>query len=197
MAETSEIEIACSMSPVLDWSEWAEGQLPEISPHWSDNCQHDFRLRVKQCARGVKQARRQCSLCGQSEGQAEKLAGVIEPWDDELERRVRLERESHVEEHRRERDRIWQTLGVLRKAAYQSYLSSGVWREKRRIVIARCSGECESCGQRRAADVHHTRYPRVLGLEPLWWLRGVCRECHRHFHPDWASPNFFAQVLGD
>ena len=31
--------------------------------------------------------------------------------------------------------------------------------------------------------MHHLRYAKVIGHEPLEWLLFVCLECHGHFHP--------------
>jgi hypothetical protein len=72
--------------------------------------------------------------------------------------------------------------------AYRIYLESAIWQEKRRKVIERCRGICEGCGERRAVEVHHVRYPQWpcmpgseewLRREKLYDLVGVCERCHR------------------
>jgi hypothetical protein len=76
---------------------------------------------------------------------------------------------------------------------YEIYLQSAVWREKRGKVMERCGCICEGCGNRRAVQVHHVRYPRGcapgsrrwVALEKLWDLVAVCGECHREVHWGW------------
>ena len=79
--------------------------------------------------------------------------------------------------------------------AYEEYIQSPGWLEKRSKVLGRCRGVCEGCGNRRAVEVHHEKYPR--GVEPgskewarrekLYDLVGLCKECHRDVHWDWES----------
>ena len=57
------------------------------------------------------------------------------------------------------------------------------WAVQRRLVIDRARGQCERCKMRRGHHVHHLRYAKVIGHEPLEWLLFVCLECHGHFHP--------------
>jgi hypothetical protein len=75
--------------------------------------------------------------------------------------------------------------------AYRVYLESALWSEKRRKVKERCGGICEGCGERRAVEVHHLRYPGWPVLpgseewkrrEKLWDLVGVCERCHMEEH---------------
>lgn len=65
---------------------------------------------------------------------------------------------------------------------YQKYLSSVEWRNKRGDVLARAKGRCEICGIRPPVNVHHIRYPKRLGDEPLTDLLAVCRRCHERSH---------------
>lgn len=70
-----------------------------------------------------------------------------------------------------------------RYASYDEYLASDVWRAKRAQVIARCGGKCETSGcERDVEEVHHSRYPRILGNEPIQWLVALCSEHHRAAH---------------
>lgn len=83
--------------------------------------------------------------------------------------------------------------------AYEGYMQSTIWGEKRRKVLERVrrthGGMCEGCGERRAEEVHHVRYPR--GLEPgsrgwvakekLYDLVGICERCHEEVHSEWEA----------
>lgn len=80
--------------------------------------------------------------------------------------------------------------------AYRVYMESGGWREKRAKVLKRCRNECEGCGNRRAVEVHHLRYPgwRIVPgsaewekREKLYDLVGLCERCHREVHPGWMK----------
>mgnify|MGYP006277190935 CR=1 FL=1 len=70
--------------------------------------------------------------------------------------------------------------------AYRAYLTTPAWAMKRRAVVWRAQGMCEACGRRphsgNPGQVHHDRYPRRWGAEPLDWLRYLCRACHRAWH---------------
>lgn len=67
--------------------------------------------------------------------------------------------------------------------SYEAYLKSEVWRIKRALVVKRALGRCENKGCDRALDeVHHLRYPRVWGNEPIHWLIGLCENHHREAH---------------
>jgi len=77
--------------------------------------------------------------------------------------------------------------------SYRQYLESPVWLEKKRKVLERCRWICEGCGNRRASEVHHLRYPewRVMPgsegwkrVEKLYDLVGICEECHREVHKE-------------
>ena len=57
---------------------------------------------------------------------------------------------------------------------------------------AHARGCCETCGERRRLEAHHTTYERE-GREYADDLRMVCRDCHRRAHVDaagsfWADP---------
>ena len=68
-------------------------------------------------------------------------------------------------------------------ASYEDYLRSNTWQAKRIQVIRRSSGRCESVGCTHSLDeVHHVKYPRVWGHEPIEWLIGLCEEHHREAH---------------
>lgn len=65
--------------------------------------------------------------------------------------------------------------------AYRQYLTTPIWREKRRRVIQRAGGICEGCGSARATQVHHLTYKRV-GREMLFDLVAICEDCHHSLH---------------
>jgi hypothetical protein len=64
---------------------------------------------------------------------------------------------------------------------YKSYLSSAVWKKKRYDALLRDKWTCSHCGK-KATEVHHKRYPKTLGDEPLEWLESICKSCHYKLH---------------
>lgn len=68
-------------------------------------------------------------------------------------------------------------------ATYAGYLASTQWRVKRALVVQRANGRCEQPGCNHALEeVHHKRYPRVWGNEPIEWLIGLCESHHEQAH---------------
>jgi len=61
------------------------------------------------------------------------------------------------------------------------YLKSDAWRRKRFVVFKRDSFRCVDCGA-SATQVHHLRYARNIGKEPIEWLISVCDSCHDSRH---------------
>lgn len=61
------------------------------------------------------------------------------------------------------------------------YLQSEAWQRKRYVVFKRDNWRCVYCGA-RATQVHHLRYTRNIGREPIDWLVSVCNECHTSKH---------------
>lgn len=75
-------------------------------------------------------------------------------------------------------------------AAYGAYLESATWKTKRRRVLDRAKGTCEGCGEHRATQVHHMRYPACypgsaewISQEKLFDLKAICKNCHSDIHP--------------
>jgi 5-methylcytosine-specific restriction endonuclease McrA len=63
---------------------------------------------------------------------------------------------------------------------YNAYLRySPEWQARRSKVLKRERGICQSCGEARATEVHHTpaAYRHVFH-EPLFELVALCRKCH-------------------
>ncbi|NDD36000.1 MAG: HNH endonuclease [Flavobacteriia bacterium] len=69
----------------------------------------------------------------------------------------------------------------LRKEYYAQYLQSDAWQRKRFVVLRRDNWTCQICGA-QATEVHHKRYAKNIGREPIKWLVSLCRECHRNQH---------------
>jgi len=61
---------------------------------------------------------------------------------------------------------------------YRLYLSSPLWRIRRRIWIIRAGGRCRRCGSRRQLTVHHRTYVR-LGHERYVDITVLCWPCHQ------------------
>lgn len=61
------------------------------------------------------------------------------------------------------------------------YLKSDAWKRKRFVVMRRDNWRCVYCGA-PATQVHHLRYARNIGNEPIKWLVSVCDPCHNGFH---------------
>ena len=61
------------------------------------------------------------------------------------------------------------------------YLKSAAWKRKRYLVLKRDNWRCIYCGA-AAAEVHHTRYAKNIGKEPIEWLVSTCKTCHRAKH---------------
>jgi len=70
----------------------------------------------------------------------------------------------------------------LRRDYYRNeYLKSDAWQRKRYLVLKRDCWRCVYCGA-RATQVHHLKYAKHIGREPIDWLVSVCDECHKAQH---------------
>jgi hypothetical protein len=81
-----------------------------------------------------------------------------------------------------------------RQLEYQRYRQSPIWQQIRALVTHRSGGICCECGGRVApnqVEIHHFRYPAVLGTEPLEWLGLMHATCHGKWHrenkPTWET----------
>lgn len=61
------------------------------------------------------------------------------------------------------------------------YLKSEEWQRKRFVVLRRDNWKCVHCGA-PATQVHHKKYARNIGREPIHWLESVCDSCHFDLH---------------
>jgi len=68
-----------------------------------------------------------------------------------------------------------------RKHYRNDYLNSKEWKIKRALVLRRDSFRCRFCGK-PAHQVHHLRYAKHIGKEPIQWLVSVCSDCHLKQH---------------
>lgn len=64
---------------------------------------------------------------------------------------------------------------------YRAYLTTPIWKEKRRQAIELYGCICMRCGE-WGNDVHHKTYERVGGDELMEDLEVLCRECHSVHH---------------
>jgi len=117
-----------------------------------------------------------CKVCRNSIESAERYAESQARWSVEARER---------EAQRREESRQWWL-------AYDQYLQSPTWREKRRMVLRRARGLCEGCGVRPPVQVHHRCYPQGVWPGSAEWIRAeklfelvaLCTECHDDLHLD-------------
>lgn len=64
---------------------------------------------------------------------------------------------------------------------YIAYLRSDAWQKLRSKRLAIDEFRCQRCGSPYGLDVHHLRYPEVLGTEdPYTDLITLCRPCHEN-----------------
>jgi 5-methylcytosine-specific restriction endonuclease McrA len=63
----------------------------------------------------------------------------------------------------------------------ETYLKSDAWQRKRYVVLRRDNWRCVYCDA-HATQVHHMRYAKNIGREPIKWLVSVCKNCHDSLH---------------
>lgn len=61
---------------------------------------------------------------------------------------------------------------------YLSYLQSQTWAKLRNLALKRDDYHCSICQSPHNLEVHHLRYPKVLGTEPVSDLMTLCDKCH-------------------
>lgn len=78
--------------------------------------------------------------------------------------------------------RLYNLTRESRRNYYENdYLKSDAWKRKRFVVLRRDNFRCVYCGA-RATQVHHLKYARNIGREPIDWLVSVCNSCHNSKH---------------
>lgn len=137
-------------------------------------------LRERTLANGSLQLVRQCLRCGRAVGNPVKRASVSEvvaPFDQELQDRYEADRDADAKSISKSfsRDSFFE--------AYDPYLASPAWAQKRALVFKRANGICEGCGLAVPSEVHHLTYEHV-GNEFLFELVALCGACHDRIHPE-------------
>lgn len=160
-----------------------------------DKCDHFLVLTRRSYRNKSIHYQRQCTVCWQAVGstipKAEAMKeGPLEsfPAFDDAARQRSWDRLRQFRSH--------QTVFELVqfRPAYDEYLKSPSWLDKRRLVLQRANDMCEGCGVAKATQVHHFHYGN-FGNEFLWELVAVCQECHDRAHP-WKldDPNPVTQM---
>ena len=72
------------------------------------------------------------------------------------------------------------TVKSINQTAYQWYLRSPAWRDRRTAAFRRAGGRCQRCGK-PAEHVHHKNYIRLFA-ESSDDLEALCAECHADEH---------------
>ena len=70
---------------------------------------------------------------------------------------------------------------MTRKEEYAEYRRGNRWAVLRKGALSK-SRYCALCSSAERLEVHHRRYPDVLGEEDPAWLTVLCHFCHSHFH---------------
>ena len=75
------------------------------------------------------------------------------------------------------------------------YLKSQAWQRKRFLVLRRDNWRCVYCDG-HASQVHHKKYAKNIGKEPIEWLVSICRDCHDAKHIGWKQSCIGSFVSG-
>jgi hypothetical protein len=70
---------------------------------------------------------------------------------------------------------------LTRQTAYEWYLGTQFWQQKRLACLEAANHICERCHKAPATEVHHLTYVRVFN-ELASDLMAVCSPCHREIH---------------
>lgn len=65
---------------------------------------------------------------------------------------------------------------------YHEYLRSDKWLRLRDAALRQAKHRCQLCNRGNGLNVHHRKYPKVFGTEPLTDLIVLCLICHKTFH---------------
>ena len=96
-----------------------------------------------------------CKVCRNSIESADRYEEINARWAEQA--------AQHQAQRLEESQRWW--------AAYNQYLQSPTWAEKRRMVLRRANNICEGCGVRTATIVHHRSYPQSVTPGSEAWIR--------------------------
>ena len=103
------------------------------------------------------------------------------PFDEELYECGTEKLARHLDEQRAALNRAINERWAGKRLAYDAYLASETWRNKRAEALRRDEGVCQGCRTRPANQVHHLTYAH-LGDELLFELISVCDDCHERIH---------------
>ncbi len=68
-----------------------------------------------------------------------------------------------------------------RQKEYEAYLKSPTWKALRQRAID-ITPYCVLCSSSKNLQVHHRKYPKILGEELVIWLTVLCKTCHSRHH---------------
>jgi hypothetical protein len=152
-----------------------------------DHLRHEVRQRIDAAGRPFYQ--HQCLDCGARLGTAVAAAKALAdgrqpaPFDEDLFQEGDRKLARHFDEQRAALNRAIDERWAGRRLAYEAYLLSEAWRNKRAEALRRDEGVCQGCRARPATQVHHLTYAH-LGDELLFELISVCADCHERIHRD-------------
>jgi hypothetical protein len=152
-----------------------------------DHLRHEVRQRIDAAGRPFYQ--HQCLDCGARLGTAVAAAKALAdgrqppPFDEDLFREGDRKLARHLDEQRAALNRAIDERWAGRRLAYEAYLLSEAWRNKRAEALRRDHGVCQGCRAQPATQVHHLTYAH-LGDELLFELISVCADCHERIHQD-------------
>ncbi len=72
--------------------------------------------------------------------------------------------------------------GDIFEGAYKEYLRTPIWKALKEAALDRAGRRCQVCNSDLMLQVHHRKYPEVLGTEDPMDLTVLCRRCHDLFH---------------
>ena len=67
------------------------------------------------------------------------------------------------------------------KIAYEKYIASPQWQDKRRQAFALYGRKCKHCGAKKELQVHHKTYANLFN-ERMEDLEIACKKCHMAIH---------------
>ena len=151
----------------------------------SFTCNHsNIELRERIVKGGGKQYVTQCLRCGEATSSPFKKDVAIEnnngtlppPFEENI-------KEKWHNQSQESTQKILNTDNSAFWEAYNNYLASTEWINKRNKVLKRAKEICEGCLENSATQVHHRTYAHV-GNEFLFELVAVCDECHDRLHAE-------------
>jgi 5-methylcytosine-specific restriction endonuclease McrA len=150
-----------------------------------DHLRHEVRQRIDAAGRPFYQ--NQCLDCGARLGTAVAAAKALAdgrqpaPFDEDLYEYGAEKLARNLDEQRAALNRAIDERWAEKRLAYDAYLVSEAWRNKRAEALRRDEGVCQGCRARPATQVHHLTYAH-LGDELLLELISVCDDCHERIH---------------